>query len=319
MALQSLPGESEVHYINTEIPHQQGDYIPSATITKYRVGHYKMQENGMFLMESAGAGVDDETPSAWVIPGIIEVDVPPPQMNPLENEITQNGVYNLVDTDDNPEDIEIEPDDNRNSRGILIKSNKTMKTVKLEKTRDIGDEEGEEEQEDQAEDTRLSLGQIRVNVQPKILIDEIRAGYLESPFPFSGFQRLTHTDEIYSLPGHQILLLIVKHEFKVYFTAFHNTATSTNLEFDYDIQNYNGYVQLIDVDEWDNNYKGKFAFYSNGHRVFNLNNFLVNNYDPSTENPVTINDQFFYRANSTIKVIFDTYNPYGFLDFVGFQ
>jgi len=160
MATQSLPGESEVHYINTEIPHQQGDYIPSSTITKYRVGHYKMQQNGTYLMEPAGVNVDPETPDIWVIPAVIDVDVPIPQMNPNENLIVANGVYNLVDNDNNPDDIEIEADEseinpNINSRtGDLIKSTKTIKTFKLEKRDETRDENS----------NRINLGQIRVNV-----------------------------------------------------------------------------------------------------------------------------------------------------------
>lgn len=166
MALQSLPNESEVHYINTEIPHQQGDYIPSATLTKYRVGHYQFTENGTRLMSYAGQNVDPETPDVWVIPGVIDINVPPPQMNPDENVINSNGVFNLVDTDENPDDIEIEPETPPNpninpnlNRGILIKSNKTVKTFKLEK-------QDEDEEPNKSRDTpeRLSLGQIRVNV-----------------------------------------------------------------------------------------------------------------------------------------------------------
>lgn len=163
MALQSLPGESEVHYINTEIPHQQNDYIPSATLTKYRVGHYQYTENGTRLMSYADHNVDPETPNVWVIPGVIDINVPPPQMNPNQNIIVANGVFNLVDNDNNPDDIEIEPDNSNPNpninpnlnRGTLIKSNKTIKTLKLEK---------QEENNSRDKPERLSLGQIRVNV-----------------------------------------------------------------------------------------------------------------------------------------------------------
>ena len=165
MAIQGLPGESEARYINTEIPHQQGDYIPSGTLTKYRVGYYQFTENGTRLMSYASQNVDPETPNVWVIPGVIDINVPPPQMNPEENIIVANGIFNLVDNDNNPNDIEIEPEspnpniNNRSSSGNIIKSTKTVKTIKLEKQ-----EEGEEENKSRDTPERISLGQIRVNV-----------------------------------------------------------------------------------------------------------------------------------------------------------
>lgn len=175
MALQSLPNESEVGYINTEIPHQPGDYIPNATVTKYRVGHYLFTDNGTHLMSYAGINVDPETPNVWVVPGVIDINVPPPQMDPNQNVINANGVFNLVDNDEDP-DIEIEEEDNTNPnpnvmRGTLVKSNKTVKSFKLvkqgEETRD-----GEEEEEDT---TMVSLGQIRVQVPIKLTISKVRA------------------------------------------------------------------------------------------------------------------------------------------------
>lgn len=175
MALQSLPGESEVHYINTEIPHQQNDYIPSATLTKYRIGHYQFTENGTRLMSYASQNVDPETPSVWVIPGVIDINVPPPQMNPNQNIIVANGIFNLVDNDNNPDDIEIEPDNSNPNpninpnlnRGTLIKPNKTIKTLKLEK---------QEENNSRDEPERLSLGQIRVNVPTTVINNEYDYG-----------------------------------------------------------------------------------------------------------------------------------------------
>jgi len=177
MALQSLPGESEVHYINTEIPHQQNDYIPSATLTKYRVGHYQFTENGTRLMSYADHNVDPETPSVWVIPGVIDINVPPPQMDPEQNIIVANGIFNLVDNDDDPNDIEIEPDEpnpNINTRSTnLIKSTKTIKTIKLEKQ-----EEKDEDNENKTRDApeRISLGQIRVNVPTTVINNEYDYG-----------------------------------------------------------------------------------------------------------------------------------------------
>lgn len=162
MALQSLPNESEVRYINTEIPHQQNDYIPSATITKYRVGHYKFTENGTSLMSYAGQNVDPETPSVWVIPGVIDINVPPPQMDPDENLINDNGIYNLVDNDEDPY-IEIEPANQHsiNRNFPIIKSRPTVKSFKLEPASESRDENNTRD------DVRISLGQIRVNVQPQ--------------------------------------------------------------------------------------------------------------------------------------------------------
>lgn len=166
MALQTLPGESEVHHINTEIPHQQGDYIPTATMTRYRIGHYRMQQNGTYLMERAGENVDPETPDAWVIPGVVDVEVPIPQMNPRENLIVANGIYNLVDNDNNPDDIEVEPEEpevNPNvNRSTLIKSSKTIKTLKLEKDSETKDENS----------NRISLGQIRVEVPTNLNLED---------------------------------------------------------------------------------------------------------------------------------------------------
>lgn len=162
MALQSLPNESEVHYINTEIPHQQNDYIPSATITKYRVGHYQFTENGTRLMSYAGQNVDPETPSVWVIPGVIDINVPPPQMDPNQNVINDNGVYNLVNNDEDP-NIEIEPDNQRNTTRNypIIKSKPTVKSFKLVSASESRDENNTRD------DVPISLGQIRVNVQPQ--------------------------------------------------------------------------------------------------------------------------------------------------------
>ena len=168
MAIQSLPGESEVHYINTEIPHQQNDYIPSATLTKYRVGHYQYTQNGTHLMSYADRDVDPENPTVWVIPGVIDINVPIPQMDPNENVIESNGIYNLVDNDDDPE-IEIEPASSNSTenpnvnRGTLVKAKKTIKTLKLEKQQEKGEEDDDENTRD-TRDTPVSLGQIRVNV-----------------------------------------------------------------------------------------------------------------------------------------------------------
>lgn len=179
MALQSLPGESEVHYINTEIPHQQNDYIPSATLTKYRVGHYQFTDNGTRLMSYADHNIDPEHPSVWVIPGVIDINVPPPQMDPNENIIVANGIFNLVDNDNDP-DIEIEPESpnpnpniNPNlNRGNIIKSNRTVKSIKLEK------QEESEENENKSRDApeRISLGQIRVNVPTTVINNEYDYG-----------------------------------------------------------------------------------------------------------------------------------------------
>lgn len=168
MALQSLPNESEVHYINTEIPHQQNDYIPSATITKYRVGHYKFTENGTHLMSYAGQNVDPETPSVWVIPGVIDINVPPPQMDPDENIVNENGVYNLVDNDEDPY-IEIEPDNQRNTtRNFpIVKSRPTVKSFKLVSASESRDKN------DSRDDVPISLGQIRVQVPTKISIQYV--------------------------------------------------------------------------------------------------------------------------------------------------
>lgn len=88
------------------------------------------------------------------------VNVPPPQMNTLYNTIRQNGIYNLVDTDNNPDDIEIEP-----------ASNNQTKTLKLIKTN-----ENENEMQEDTRDTPISLGQIVVNVPStpsKLLISKI--------------------------------------------------------------------------------------------------------------------------------------------------
>lgn len=169
MALQSLPNESEVHYINTEIPHQQNDYIPSATITKYRIGHYQFTENGTRLMSYAGENVDPETPNVWVIPGVIDINVPLPQMNPEQNVIDNNGVFNLVNNDDNPNDIEIEPDNQRNTtRNFpIIKSRPTVKSFKLVPASESRDEN------DSRDDVPISLGQIRVQVPTKISIQYV--------------------------------------------------------------------------------------------------------------------------------------------------
>lgn len=169
MALQSLPNESEVHYINTEIPHQQNDYIPSATITKYRIGHYQFTENGTRLMSYAGQNVDPETPNVWVIPGVIDINVPLPQMNPEQNVINVNGVFNLVNNDDNPNDIEIEPDNQRNTtRNFpIIKSRPTVKSFKLVPASESRDEN------DSRDDVPISLGQIRVQVPTKISIQYV--------------------------------------------------------------------------------------------------------------------------------------------------
>jgi len=169
MALQSLPNESEVHYINTEIPHQQNDYIPSATITKYRVGHYQFTENGTSLMSYAGQNVDPEHPNVWVIPGVIDINVPLPQMNPDQNVINDNGVYNLVNNDDNPNDIEIEPDNQRNTTRYfpIIKSRPTVKSFKLVPASESRDEN------DSRDDVPISLGQIRVQVPTKMSIQYV--------------------------------------------------------------------------------------------------------------------------------------------------
>ena len=102
-----------------------------------------------------------------------------PQMNPLYNTITQNGVYNLVDTDNNPDDIEIESTTTNNNQ---------RKIVKLEKTRD-GDNDVEED------DNRLSLGQIIVNVPPStapILIDKFKFG--QNSFIFTDFNKNTSSN-----------------------------------------------------------------------------------------------------------------------------
>lgn len=168
MALQSLPNESEVHYINTEIPHQQNDYIPSATITKYRVGHYQFRENGTHLMSYAGQNVDPETPSVWVIPGVIDINVPPPQMDQDENIVVANGDYNLVDNDDDPY-IEIEPvNQNSINRNFpIVKSRPTVKSFKLVSASESRDKN------DSRDDVRISLGQIRVRVPTKISIQYV--------------------------------------------------------------------------------------------------------------------------------------------------
>lgn len=170
--------------MNIEIPHQQGDYIPSGTLTKYRIGHYRLDRNGTHLMSYAGQNNDPETPSVWVLPGVIDVNVPPPQMDQRENVIRNNGVFNLVDNDNDP-DIEIEPVINPNiqNRSTLIKKGKTVKSFKLEKQEE--NDENNNDGNNKTRSTNISLGQIIVDVPTNLSIQNEKSFILNDSGTFT--------------------------------------------------------------------------------------------------------------------------------------
>ena len=172
--------------MNIEIPHQQGDYIPSGTLTKYRIGHYRLDRNGTHLMSYAGQNVDPESPAVWVLPGVIDVNVPIPQMNPNENVIRNNGVFNLVDNDNNPDDIEIEQEINPNiqNRSTLIKKGKTVKSFKLEKQEE-NEENDSSDGNNKTRSTNISLGQIVVNVPTNLSIQNEKSFTLNDSGTFT--------------------------------------------------------------------------------------------------------------------------------------
>lgn len=223
MALQSLPNESEVHYINTEIPHQQNDYIPSATITKYRVGHYQFTENGTRLMSYAGQNVDPETPSVWVIPGVIDINVPPPQMDPNQNVVNENGVYNLVNNDEDP-NIEIEPDNQRNTtRNFpIVKSKPTVKSFKL-----VSESESRDEN-DSRDNVPISLGQIRVQVPTKMSIQYVGVNGEQASTDQQMSFKPKFTSASVEIPAHCVMLNIIEYEGYYRISLIHNDSSETD-------------------------------------------------------------------------------------------
>lgn len=176
-------------------------------------------------MAPSGAEIDSQEPNTWIIPGVLDVQVPLPQIDPQENEIVNNGVYNIVDIDQDP-DYEIEPDNPQQQLQEIQSQTKTVKTLKLVKN----DTDSENEK---TRDITNSLGQIIVNVptssvfQPPI-ITKVAVGGVSSFDSIAPLSDFTYAQGGSTVLNRQVLVQIKYNNnyYSVDVRAFNNSGTA---------------------------------------------------------------------------------------------
>jgi hypothetical protein len=191
-------------------------------------------------MSYASQNVDPEHPNVWVIPGVIDINVPPPQMDQNENIIVANGIYNLVDNDEDP-NIEIEPENQHSTtRNFpIVKSTPTVKSFKLVSASESRDEN------DSRDDVPISLGQIRVQVPTKMSIQSVSVNGEQASTDQEMSFKPKFTTAFAEIPAQRGILNIIEYEGYYRISLYYNDSSEP---FNFELSTFENVLYYVTSD-----------------------------------------------------------------------